>query len=91
VPDGIDAAVNPVQPPGRGTLLRCPRTEPERPKLPERNDSVLPPSELGNRHVDGGWLENANVWFAKADHPPDPRAQRVTALRASHTKAFSLR
>lgn len=52
--DGIDTAVNPVQPSRPHTPVDRIRAEPERDQLAALHDPVLPPRKLRDRPIDRG-------------------------------------
>ena len=61
VPDGVDAAMDDVQPPGRHTAIDRTGGEAERPELPARDDAVLARRERRDARVDGGFDELTSI------------------------------
>jgi len=56
VPDGVDAAIELVQPPIGQAPFDRPAIEPDRHELPATHDAVLTDGEIGEDHIEwGGW------------------------------------
>jgi hypothetical protein len=70
MPHGVDAAMDPVQPPLGGAPLDRPRAQPQRPQLRERNHPVLTRGELRERAIQMRWHALTHHGFAHPCHRP---------------------
>jgi hypothetical protein len=85
--DGVDAAVDSVQPPAPRPLTSRTRTPAQGHQLKERNHTMLAPGQAGNRPVDGVAVFSSAI--LTKTHPPPERAKGlVTGPDASATGAL---
>lgn len=69
VPHGIHPSVQAMQPAADAAVLRRAGTEAEFAKLRQRQDTMLPGRQLGQRQLQRGWTVLAKVTFANSVHP----------------------